>query len=125
MEYGLYVPAFRPLTLQGLRRRPAAKYPTPGESDFTTVDVGFIESIFVRELKIPKSLGTTNHGLQVLLRNGEFYEEADRIRRNNYFTIDSVTQDGEDYWRLRLERPRPPVKASYRFYWSPPDRPEA
>lgn len=120
LSYTVHIPRFRSAHLAALRNRPAPTVAAPGEAEFCDSAVSFPIERYVKEVVIPVSLGTTRHGLQVLLRDQELREEAEIIERNGDFTVHRATWDGTDVWILRLERQRPPIKTTYRAFWEPP-----
>lgn len=120
LAFDIYVPAYKPATLELLRARPASAIPPPGEADFTSTDISYPIDTFVKELVIPERLDSRRHGLQVLLRDNEFLEEVQFIDAHECFSIDRSSVDNENVWLLRLERYQPPIRATYRFYWKPP-----
>jgi hypothetical protein len=71
---------------------------------------------------IPKSLGTSKHGIQILRRNDPFHAESSLVVEKNLFAVTSSAVDGSPAWILELTRELPPIKANYRIHWTPPLR---
>jgi hypothetical protein len=122
ISFDIDVPVYKPATLEGLRRRPAPAIAAPGEVEFSSIDIVYPVDKFISEIVIPESLGSRRHGVQVLLRDNEFSEEASFLRDKNAFVVDRSSVDNMPVWILRVERDNPPIKASYRIYWEPPKR---
>jgi hypothetical protein len=120
LAFDIDVCQHKPASLERLRERPQPPIAPPGEAEFSSYDVVHPVDVFVKEVVIPERLGASRFGLQVIRRDNEFAEEAERVRSNGMFDVTRIIADGESAWRLRLERPDPPLRTTYRLYWTPP-----
>ncbi|WP_433263231.1 hypothetical protein ACQPWR_25500 [Micromonospora vinacea] len=116
----LEIPLATTGTLEALRRRPLPKVPTPGEAEFSAIDISYPVDDFLFEVVIPDSLRSRRHGLQVLAGDNEMTDETQHIKRQGIFTIDHSIVDEKSAVIASLKRSQPPVRSTYRIHWEVP-----
>ncbi|MDT0223836.1 hypothetical protein [Gordonia sp. AC31] len=120
VEFCVLVPNYKPASLTGLQAKAAPTFPTPGHAEYSKTDVSYPIERFVKRVSIPKSLGSSQHGLQVY--RGYFSEdrEVEELQRNGNYTLASAIVNGQDSWVMTIDRADPLIKATYRIHWSLP-----
>lgn len=91
-----------------------------GDNNFT---VTFPTERFIQSVFLPTELGAAPIGIAAKRGTLPFDDEQRTLVENRHFTCEQTVHESSPGWRLRCDRPVPPLRTNYSLKWMPPDTP--